>query len=626
MTGSGKSPDSSQGQEPEGQPRQSVRRARAQAGGMPEEERRERQERRRQIKLEKRRQEEAAKAAEAEAEAAAAAAEAEATGSNTQETTEETNATDQEPAEPEQEPVEPEATQEQATEEEAPRERKPWESLIIGDLGENLSYIEEKDREIERHRYIVNYYQEHNPRAVLHNQRILDQLIKEREEMEDNEENNLPEDQRERTNRIGERLEILNWALDTCQNDAEEANIRAAIEGYQSGEISYSLNFTLIYAGRIVDTCPTYQSFCVDRQERLDLYHETFGEGWLWHEPPLAGPQHIALAKKGECLQRVHHQQDYNIGHYPIELQFSVDKNKISRTHKPVPSRPKDDEVSLTDTDTSCILTSLLDCGATYPFLPAYDLKYLNVDLRWYAAQGVTKIAGITNVAPYRFFEMFVSVLSNAGDTLVGEGDQAVWPDQPRVLGGFTPVIINHNHRNKSHARDRLSGMVPFDACYISSAPAAYELWIGEDRRDVLGARRLPPHLRHSQSRSFEKKPPEDGKRDELEELREGLQTPDQVIFIHNLDKEKSVFIDADWPGVRGKSELAIAARKSYERIGQKPLKKAQRRILEPRKGGYNIEDWDLMWRFDFLTKDEFLDNDYKEVGEIPKPKRLRRR
>lgn len=73
------------------------------------------------------------------------------------------------------------------------RERKPWESLIIGRLGENLSYIEHKNREIERQRYIVEYYEENSPHQVEHNRRILDRLIEEREQMEDNEENHIPE-------------------------------------------------------------------------------------------------------------------------------------------------------------------------------------------------------------------------------------------------------------------------------------------------------------------------------------------------------------------------------------------------------------------------------------------------
>lgn len=73
------------------------------------------------------------------------------------------------------------------------QERKPWETLVIGSLGENLSYIEEKNREIERQQYIVRYHQEHSPHEVAHNQEILDELIQERSEMEDDEENNMPQ-------------------------------------------------------------------------------------------------------------------------------------------------------------------------------------------------------------------------------------------------------------------------------------------------------------------------------------------------------------------------------------------------------------------------------------------------
>lgn len=73
-------------------------------------------------------------------------------------------------------------------------ERKPWETLVIGcDLGHNLSHIERKDREIEQYRYIVRYHEEHSPDEVAHKQRVLDGLIRERSEMEDNEENNMPE-------------------------------------------------------------------------------------------------------------------------------------------------------------------------------------------------------------------------------------------------------------------------------------------------------------------------------------------------------------------------------------------------------------------------------------------------
>lgn len=73
------------------------------------------------------------------------------------------------------------------------RKRKPWERLAIGSVGENLSYIEHKNREIEQQRFIVRHHQRNSPHQVPHNQKILDRLIEERNAMEDNEENNMPE-------------------------------------------------------------------------------------------------------------------------------------------------------------------------------------------------------------------------------------------------------------------------------------------------------------------------------------------------------------------------------------------------------------------------------------------------
>jgi len=70
-------------------------------------------------------------------------------------------------------------------------EKKPWESLAIGNLGENLSHIERKDREIEQQKYIVQYHHEKSPHQVEHNMRILNRLMLEREQMEDSEENNM---------------------------------------------------------------------------------------------------------------------------------------------------------------------------------------------------------------------------------------------------------------------------------------------------------------------------------------------------------------------------------------------------------------------------------------------------
>jgi hypothetical protein len=70
--------------------------------------------------------------------------------------------------------------------------RKPWETLIIGDLGENLSLIEEKNREIEQQRHILEYHKENSPDLVEHHENLFEGLISERQSLADNEENNLP--------------------------------------------------------------------------------------------------------------------------------------------------------------------------------------------------------------------------------------------------------------------------------------------------------------------------------------------------------------------------------------------------------------------------------------------------
>ncbi|KAI1104631.1 hypothetical protein F4804DRAFT_183065 [Jackrogersella minutella] len=559
------------------------RRRRGGRRGMPEEERRARQQRR----LRLRGQQDPSGKTKAEG--------SEATGSNTPGA-----ATEQEISMSEPIPTEAEVAQ----------GRKPWESIVIGDLGENLSYIEEKDREIERHRYIVKYHQENSPGEAAHHQKILDRLVKERSEMEDNEENNMPENQREEKNRIGERLEMLNWALDTSQCEAEEINIRAAMQGYQSGEIGYSDNFTLIYAGHIVDTCPTYQSFCEDRQERLDRYSERFGPGWLWHEPPLTEGSSEVLGKKGLCLERNRGKANYNIGNYPVHLRFTVDRRKVSRGKAATHGGFAHNATPPTNPMATCHLKTLLDCGATYPILPVHDLQYLDVNLRWYPAQGVAKIITVTEIIIRRFFELYVTVCSESGETLVGEGTEAVWPQKARHLGGFCPVVIDPNKTTNVRFVDRLSGMLPFEACYISAAPTTYEVWLGEDRRDVLGARRMPAHLRYDPEANLNIKYPE-----EFEHLREQAKTPDQVIFVHHLNETaQSALTDGDWPAQRGKSELAIMENQFDESEERFVTRTTTSAILEPRNSTIRSSRKTPLWRRDFLSKEDFEDKSYREV------------
>ncbi|KAI1152636.1 hypothetical protein F4825DRAFT_461695 [Nemania diffusa] len=458
--------------------------------------------------------------------------------------------------------------------------RKPWESLVIGDLGENLSHIERKNREIEQQRYIVEYHEEHSPHQVEHNRRILDQLIEERNEIEDNEENNMPQDQREKRERISRRLELLRWSLGTSRCEDESINIRAAIQGYESGQIPYSYDFTLLYRGRIVDKCPTYESFCVDRGERLDRYFAAYGPGWLWQEPPLAGSKNDILAKKGICLDRNSNQDAYKVGSYRVNLEFTVQRSKVSRgAYHSIDTKKRkwnivDDHSA--DADASCQLGTLLDSGATFPIILESDLARLNIDVFNYPAQGSMDLTT-------------VGVCSNEGSSLVGLGDKAVWPEERRTLGGFCPVIAFVDPQGNTDYTHRLSGMLPFDACYLSSAPSMARIWLGEDRRDVLGTSRLPAHLRFDSDKEFIFEYPE-----EFEALRREAHTPDRVIFLHEYpDKPNVLFTDSDALGARGKSELAIGQYETIDsRYGhEQPRRARPKQIIqvEPRKGGVKI-------------------------------------
>ncbi|KAI2616012.1 hypothetical protein GGR54DRAFT_641821 [Hypoxylon sp. NC1633] len=486
------------------------------------------------------------------------------------------------------------AAEPETTETENIQQRKPWESLVIGDLGENLSYIERKEREIEQQRYILNHHAQHAPHQVPHDRVLLEKLIMERAEMEDNIENNMPEDQREERNRVGQRLDALAWALNTCQCEAERINIQAAIQGYQSGEITYSNHFTLIYGGHIVDVCPTYRSFCEDRQERLDSYYARFGPGWLWQEPPLLGQGSGELAMKGVGLPRLPGGA-YQIGHYTVVMEFCANNYEVMRGSGY--SQAKETSPEGQRQPPANLFVMLLDCGATMPSLTKLDVERLEILPDKYPAQGVITINSVTSARPRRFYELYVSVCSDRGESLVSEGDQAVWPGERRTLGGLYPVWIDEDKTRNVSIVDRLSGMVPFDSCYMSSAPTMRQFWLGEDRRDVLGAKRLPAHLRFDTSKHLKLNYPREFKR-----LQERMKTPDQVIFVHTLDnKSQLTLTDTDWLGTRGKSEQALVERRFDEESQRVTARTKHSITLEPRRGEYREGYRDATgWRLDF--------------------------
>ncbi|KAI0160557.1 hypothetical protein GGR57DRAFT_499238 [Xylariaceae sp. FL1272] len=332
------------------------------------------------------------------------------------------------------------------------------------------------------------------------------------------------------------------------------------MSGYESGQIPYTTCFTLIYGGRIVDTCPTYQSFCQDRAERLERYSVEFGAGWLWHEPPLAGAQSFdAVAMKGIALNKNLYLDRFNIGNFSVHLKFEIDRSKVSGGRPNITQHGIEKQTSSTQQPGTryqpndgkwCVLETLLDSGASFPIIFDVDLPKLGVDLTRYSAQGAVHIAAVGGIVKMVFYEMFVSMCNPQGESIVGKGIDAVWPTESRVLGAWVPVLC----QQRGGSGHRLSGQVPFDVCYLSSAPTMRQIWAGEDRRDVLGAARLPAHLRFDSDKTWELK-----YHPEIEELRKKAQTPDRVIFFHEFpERPNTVLTDKDPSSVRGKSVLEI--------------------------------------------------------------------
>ena len=83
------------------------------------------------------------------------------------------------------------------------------------------------------------------------------------------------------------RVKDLKEALASSDFEPEKVNIKAAIDAYESGEVGYTKDYALIWAGQVVDTATTYGEFCVDQAERLDRYAEKYGPHWLWWDDPL---------------------------------------------------------------------------------------------------------------------------------------------------------------------------------------------------------------------------------------------------------------------------------------------------------------------------------------------------
>ncbi|KAH6650919.1 hypothetical protein F5144DRAFT_617645 [Chaetomium tenue] len=323
------------------------------------------------------------------------------------------------------------------------------------------------------------------------------------------------------------------------------------------------------------------------------------------------------VAKKGFCLESKHawRQGTENMGHYNIRMGFRRRKNTVTRsptTRSPTPTTPNPTKNKRTRTpsipqpDTSpagttvpdtdgpqLIYNMLLDSGATLPTLWAGDLPALGIDPGRYSAQSARRVNTADSVLVSRVYELDVRVLGGEeaapvglfegqregegvaggvggvaaasaavvgvgnGNGGGGEGGQSEDGGEFGVFSCTIPVLVFPGNSKDFGAADqvpdRLSGLLPFHVCYLSGAPGTFKLWMGEERRDVLGAGRLPGMMRYgeilgaAQTGEKLKRVPASTTLKLVQWRNQSLRAPDRVIFEHDpVDDAGGVLRDED--------------------------------------------------------------------------------
>jgi hypothetical protein len=278
------------------------------------------------------------------------------------------------------------------------------------------------------------------------------------------------------------------------------------MEGYKSGAITYSTKYYLIWAGKIVDTASHYNEFTKDGSARLDRYFENYGPGWFFYEAPLKIHPSIQ-PKMGASVALKRSNTFYALEGYYVNQGFWKQANFVSRLpleiigqtqltrEEPYFTRDAQGRVDCGSVGPRLAFKSMLDSGATYPTLHQEDLFNLGVDSLWYAAQTIQTFQAAAGPVTTRIYELYVCVLDNNCKQLVNSKD-AVYPNSHKYLGSLCPVAQSPQplqyDENGIEDGFRLSGILPFVACYMSSTPTRNLLFLGEDRNDVLGAHRMP--------------------------------------------------------------------------------------------------------------------------------------
>lgn len=411
--------------------------------------------------------------------------------------------------------------------------------------------------------------------------------------------------------RVQSRLAVLQETLaQGAEPECEpmRANISAAIRGYQEGSIGCSSTYTLIFAGHIVDTtCRTWAEFTIDRKERLDAYFKQHGPGFLWWEPPLAGGKDRVNAKKALLLDVTKHiEPDVQFRddqcHFRIPMCFRKEsaltcrmggtrrrqsKAGLGGSNRPSGRKRKwvrvDDEESDAEvlkkargaageaynpptsperTAKGVILTRaapppapsatagqthffemLLDSGCETPILYHADfvsLGFTNVDMN---AASVATIHGANGrKSNLKIFELLGGVQLSEDDSY----DHDLFPT----------CVIKLDWRLKppaGYSGERLSGVLPFLAYYMSFAPGMDRAHLGNERGDVLGMQRIPGGLRYD---PFIK--PQLGEPRETLLKRLQVKNPSRIIFEHKKESGGRTLMEEEVDSGGGASQITL--------------------------------------------------------------------
>ncbi|ORY68629.1 uncharacterized protein BCR38DRAFT_423911 [Pseudomassariella vexata] len=100
-------------------------------------------------------------------------------------------------------------------------------------------------------------------------------------------------------------------------------------------------------------------------------------------------------------------------------------------------------------------------------------------------------------------------------------------------MGGLGLVMLKPEEYR--HWDGRLSGVLPFMGCYMSSVPTAPKIWLVENRREVLGAYRMPLYQQYGSEHIFDS-----GLPPSRQGQRARLGTPAGDAFFHNPDGDSN--------------------------------------------------------------------------------------